>query len=128
MTSSKRIALLLLALTPFSCREKDDKQPASDNQNWSLATPESKGMDPGFLDKSKQYAFQEGKNTQGVLIIKDGVKRIPKDLLSSEPLAVLPFFFITQYPPNILYRSKIIAHLALYNSHHLTGGKLIKIF
>lgn len=72
MTSSKRIALLLLALTPFSCREKDDKQPASDNQNWSLATPESKGMDPGILDKSKQYAFQEGKNTQGVLIIKDG--------------------------------------------------------
>jgi CubicO group peptidase (beta-lactamase class C family) len=40
---------------------------------WPESTPEEQGMDPELLEQARAYAFQEGKNTQGVVVIKNGV-------------------------------------------------------
>lgn len=41
--------------------------------NWQVGTPEEHGMDSAVLDRARAYAFQEQKNTQGVVVVRDGV-------------------------------------------------------
>ena len=39
---------------------------------WTVADPEDHGMDGATLAKAKDYAFAEGKNTQGVVVVRGG--------------------------------------------------------
>jgi CubicO group peptidase (beta-lactamase class C family) len=41
--------------------------------DWEVAPPEEHGMDPGSLDAARAYAFADGMNTQGVVVVHDGV-------------------------------------------------------
>ncbi|MFN8052964.1 MAG: serine hydrolase [Acidimicrobiales bacterium] len=41
--------------------------------DWTVDTPASQGMDPTALEKARSYAFADGKNTQGVVIVRHGV-------------------------------------------------------
>lgn len=44
-------------------------EPGSD---WEVVAPNDVGMDPYTLNWSRVYAFQEGRNTQGVVVVRDG--------------------------------------------------------
>jgi hypothetical protein len=39
---------------------------------WPVSEPEAQGMDPATLDGARAYAFQPGKNTQGVVVTRNG--------------------------------------------------------
>lgn len=39
---------------------------------WEVASPEEHGMDPASLEAARAYAFAEGMNTQGVVVVHDG--------------------------------------------------------
>ncbi len=39
---------------------------------WEVSSPEREGMDAAVLDGARAYAFQEGKNTQGVVVVRHG--------------------------------------------------------
>src|SRR5688572_13084297 len=40
--------------------------------DWPVATPEDQQMDSATLDGARAYAFQPGKNTQGVVVTRRG--------------------------------------------------------
>lgn len=40
---------------------------------WRVEAPEDQDMDATTLDGARAYAFQEGKNTQGVVVVRHGV-------------------------------------------------------
>ena len=39
---------------------------------WAVQTPAELGMDSAVLEGARDYAFADGKNTQGVVIIRHG--------------------------------------------------------
>lgn len=41
-------------------------------QGWRVDAPEDQGMDSATLDGARAYAFQKGKNTQGVVVVRGG--------------------------------------------------------
>ena len=40
---------------------------------WQVESPEDHGMDAAVLEGAREYAFQEGKYTQGVVVVRGGV-------------------------------------------------------
>jgi CubicO group peptidase (beta-lactamase class C family) len=40
---------------------------------WVVEAPEDHGLDPATLRQARTYAFAEGRNTQGVVVVRDGV-------------------------------------------------------
>lgn len=42
------------------------------DDGWAVEDPASHGMDPGLLEQARTYAFAEGRNTQGVVVVHDG--------------------------------------------------------
>ena len=40
--------------------------------DWELVDPSSVGMEAAFLEEAREYAFGAGRNTQGVVVVKDG--------------------------------------------------------
>ncbi len=40
---------------------------------WRVEAPEEHGMDAALLDGAREYAFREGKNTHGVVVVRGGV-------------------------------------------------------
>jgi CubicO group peptidase (beta-lactamase class C family) len=42
-------------------------------EEWVVESPEEHGMDAAVLDGARTYAFAEGMNTQGVVVVRDGV-------------------------------------------------------
>lgn len=40
---------------------------------WLVDAPEAHGMDPAVLEGAREYAFADGMNTQGVVVVRDGV-------------------------------------------------------
>lgn len=42
-------------------------------RSWRVEAPEDQSMDAETLDGARAYAFQEGKNTQGVVVVRNGV-------------------------------------------------------
>jgi len=79
------IAALLLA-TAMACSGDDDdsasKGKGKDDSTtttavvpgdeWAVATPEAEGMDATTLAQAKDYAFADGMNTQGVVVVHGG--------------------------------------------------------
>ena len=45
---------------------------ADEPDEWLVTSPERVGMDPGGIQESMEYAFNDGQNTQGVLVVKNG--------------------------------------------------------
>ena len=45
----------------------------SDTGDWSVEDPGDHGLDPAQLEQARDYAFAEGRNTQGVVVARDGV-------------------------------------------------------
>jgi len=43
------------------------------NGTWEISSPAEHGMDEALLDKVRQYAFGDGRNTQGVVVVRNGV-------------------------------------------------------
>lgn len=39
---------------------------------WEIRDPEEVGMDPAILEGAREYAFAEGRHTQGVVVVRDG--------------------------------------------------------
>lgn len=39
---------------------------------WETVSPEAAGMDPAGLEAAREYAFVEGRNTQGVVVVRGG--------------------------------------------------------
>jgi CubicO group peptidase (beta-lactamase class C family) len=40
--------------------------------DWTVASPEDHGMDAAMLEQARTYAFADGKNTQGVVVVHRG--------------------------------------------------------
>ena len=40
---------------------------------WKTASPESQGMSSELLEQARRYAFAEGRNTQSLLVVRNGV-------------------------------------------------------
>lgn len=69
-------------LTPMSCRLTAAAMvgvlfPLSacvtdDGDAWVVSTPEAEGMDSATLEGARSYAFADGKNTQGVVVVRHG--------------------------------------------------------
>ncbi len=67
------IAALLLLVTLVGGRA--DAAPAAEpvpGPTWTVSSPEASGMDPTILDRARAYAFAEGRNTQGVVVVRHG--------------------------------------------------------
>jgi len=47
--------------------------PFAPGADWEVQSPESQGMDAAALDQARAYAFTEGRNTQGVVVVRHGV-------------------------------------------------------
>lgn len=43
------------------------------DDGWEVGAPEDHGMDPAALEALREYAFAEGRNTQGVVVVRHGV-------------------------------------------------------
>ncbi|HEY8514237.1 MAG TPA: serine hydrolase [Candidatus Binatia bacterium] len=41
-------------------------------EEWFVSTPEAEGMDSTILEGAREYAFAEGRNTQGVVVVRNG--------------------------------------------------------
>jgi CubicO group peptidase (beta-lactamase class C family) len=46
---------------------------AADPGPWVVESPEDHGLDPALLEQARTYAFADGRNTQGVVVVRDGV-------------------------------------------------------
>jgi len=84
-------AALVLAVVAAACSGDDDEaegggtEPAgqagqagdggtpADPGPWVVEAPEEHGLDPTTLEQARTYAFADGKNTQGVVVVRDGV-------------------------------------------------------
>ena len=84
-------AALVLAVVAAACSGDDDEaegggtEPAdqagqagdggtpADPGPWVVEAPEDHGLDPATLEQARTYAFADGKNTQGVVVVRDGV-------------------------------------------------------
>jgi CubicO group peptidase (beta-lactamase class C family) len=84
-------AALVLAVVAAACSGDDDEaegggtEPAdqagqagdggtpADPGRWVVEAPEEHGLDPATLEQARTYAFADGKNTQGVVVVRDGV-------------------------------------------------------
>jgi CubicO group peptidase (beta-lactamase class C family) len=47
-------------------------KPVVPGASWKVDAPERHGMDPTVLAGARSYAFQDGKQTQGVVVVRDG--------------------------------------------------------
>src|SRR5262249_43993423 len=47
-------------------------EPAWPDRAWSTATPESQSMDGQLLEQARTYAFEDGRNTQSIVIVRGG--------------------------------------------------------
>jgi CubicO group peptidase (beta-lactamase class C family) len=50
-----------------------DPGPPADPGAWVVEAPEDHELDPATLERARTYAFAEGRNTQGVVVVRDGV-------------------------------------------------------
>lgn len=82
-------ALLVVVVATGACSGDDDGDPAAadepgaqgsgaagttaDPGAWVVEAPEDHGLDPATLEEARTYAFAEGRNTQGVVVVRDGV-------------------------------------------------------
>ncbi|MEW6269861.1 MAG: serine hydrolase, partial [Thermodesulfobacteriota bacterium] len=41
-------------------------------EEWEVSTPEAEGMDAAMLEGARAYAFEDGRNTQGVVVVRNG--------------------------------------------------------
>lgn len=48
-------------------------QAAVPGDEWAVEDPTDHGMDPAVLEGARDYAFADGMNTQGVVVVRDGV-------------------------------------------------------
>ena len=51
----------------------DDAAGVSETGDWAVEDPEEHDLDPQGLEQARDYAFAEGRNTQGVVVARDGV-------------------------------------------------------
>lgn len=68
------VAALLLVVT--GCGDDDEgggEALAWPTVVWRVEAPEAHGMDASLLDGARRYAFRDGKNTQGVVVVRHGV-------------------------------------------------------
>jgi CubicO group peptidase (beta-lactamase class C family) len=47
--------------------------PVEPGAEWDVQPPEEQGMDAATLEEAREYAFAEGQNTQGVVVVRNGV-------------------------------------------------------
>jgi CubicO group peptidase (beta-lactamase class C family) len=73
-TSAPSAALFDVAATeptpPAACPTVPEQWPIPD---WRVEPPAAHGMNPVLLEQARSYAFQPGKHTQGVVIVRHGV-------------------------------------------------------
>jgi CubicO group peptidase (beta-lactamase class C family) len=74
-----RSALLALAFASLAACSSDPNAPSQSDPsaraafpspNWEVRSPDARGMSKAGLDAALDYAFQEGKNTQGVVVVR----------------------------------------------------------
>ena len=53
--------------------ENDEAGTSADPGPWVVEAPEDHGLDPATLEEARTYAFADGRNTQGVVVVRDGV-------------------------------------------------------
>lgn len=57
------------AATTAEPPEPDEVVPGDE---WVVSTPEEHGIDPAGLEAAREYAFAEGRNTQGLVVVHNG--------------------------------------------------------
>ena len=69
---------VVLGVTIAACSESSTTDPGEEppgavpGVEWEVAQPEEHGMNPASLDAARTYAFADGMNTQGVVVVHDG--------------------------------------------------------
>jgi CubicO group peptidase (beta-lactamase class C family) len=53
--------------------EADDTATPVGPGPWEVGAPEDHDLDPATLEEARTYAFADGRNTQGVVVVRDGV-------------------------------------------------------
>ena len=70
---------VVFGVTVAACSESSTTDPGEEppgavpGVEWEVAQPEEHGMNPASLDAARTYAFADGMNTQGVVVVHDGV-------------------------------------------------------
>lgn len=83
---ARRLAALTVLLTLAACEgpsglstdagASDAEAPDAGglpDDGWAVGAPEDHGMDPAALEALREYTFAEGRNTQGVVVVRHGV-------------------------------------------------------
>lgn len=76
--STRNLLVLLLAATTLAACGETSSDPALGaglrwpGAAWEQVDPSSVGMDPAQLDLARDYALRPERNTQGVVVVKDG--------------------------------------------------------
>lgn len=81
-------AVLVLGAVAFGCSSDDDGGDAESDETeattttvagpevpgdeWTVSSPEDEGMDAAALEGAREYAFADGMNTQGVVVVRHG--------------------------------------------------------
>ncbi|HZR84798.1 MAG TPA: serine hydrolase [Candidatus Binatia bacterium] len=70
-------ALLLISLATalHGCGDSSSSGASAQrwpDPDWDVVSPADEGMDPAVLEGARSYAFADGRNTQGVVVVKDG--------------------------------------------------------
>lgn len=60
------LVALALVLAPGGCGDGDS------GDGWVVSSPSAEGMDAAVLEGARAYAFAEGMNTQGVVVVRHG--------------------------------------------------------
>lgn len=71
------LGFLLLAVAIGACGDGSSNLPGGSTlrwpgADWEVVEPTSVGMDASRLEAARDYAFQPERNTQGVVVVKDG--------------------------------------------------------
>lgn len=70
------VACILLACSDGSGESNGEPAlpdgPLWPTPSWTVQSPDQQGMDARVLEGARDYAFEEGKNTQGVVVVRGG--------------------------------------------------------
>ena len=73
----KALSLLLVANLFVACGDGGSDSSTVEvlewpGEEWTVTTPAEQGMDAALIEEAFEYAFQDGKETQGVVVVKNG--------------------------------------------------------
>jgi len=69
---ARRLSVLANAVVALALIGSCNESGGADPDGWVRSSPSREGVDSTVLERARDYAFAEGKNTQGVVVVRHG--------------------------------------------------------